>query len=182
MALDTTTRQQLLKDARIGDLSFNRSDRSLWGIRTFNGICTLVGSSRTELECYFPAMGKRSRPRRLAGRRSGVRVGQGEIGRQSVRIMKTASLMSGDATPDKQFDFGTAALQLRVLVDGKYLFGSSYYTGVSNIFRYELATGEIEALTNAETGFFRPVPLDNGSLLVFRYTGDGSSRRSSTPP
>ena len=44
MALDTTTRQQrmLLKDARIGDLSFNRSDRSLWGIRTFNGICTLV--------------------------------------------------------------------------------------------------------------------------------------------
>ena len=57
--------------------------------------------------------------------------------------------------------------------DGKYLFGSSYYTGVSNIFRYELATGEIEALTNAETGFFRPVPLDNGSLLVFRYTGEG---------
>ena len=46
-------------------------------------------------------------------------------------------------------------------------------TGVSNIFRYELATGEIEALTNAETGFFRPVPTDNGSLLVFRYTGDG---------
>jgi hypothetical protein len=44
---------------------------------------------------------------------------------------------------------------------------------VSNIFRYELASGEMEALTNAETGFFRPVPLDNGSLLVFRYTGDG---------
>src|SRR5688572_10088861 len=37
IALDTETRQQrtLLKDARIGDLSFNRSDRSLWGIRTF---------------------------------------------------------------------------------------------------------------------------------------------------
>ena len=57
--------------------------------------------------------------------------------------------------------------------DGRYLFGSSYYTGVSNIFRYEVATGELEALTNAETGFFRPVPLDDGSLLVFRYTGEG---------
>ena len=44
---------------------------------------------------------------------------------------------------------------------------------MSNIFRYEIATGEIEALTNAETGFFRPVPLDDGSLLVFRYTGEG---------
>jgi hypothetical protein len=52
-------------------------------------------------------------------------------------------------------------------------FGSSYYTGVSNIFRYELATGELEAMTNAETGFFRPVPLDDGSMLVFRFTGDG---------
>jgi hypothetical protein len=57
--------------------------------------------------------------------------------------------------------------------DSRYLFGSSYYTGVSNIFRYEIATGELEALTNAETGFFRPVPLNDGSLLVFRYTGDG---------
>ena len=28
-------------------------------------------------------------------------------------------------------------------------------------------------MTNAETGFFRPVPLDDGSLLVFRYTGNG---------
>ena len=61
--------------------------------------------------------------------------------------------------------------------DGRYLFGSSYYTGVSNIFRYELATGELEAMTNAETGFFRPVPLDDGRLLVFRYTGNGACRR-----
>ena len=38
---DDTQQRMLLKDARIGDL-FNRSDRSLWGIRTFNGICTLV--------------------------------------------------------------------------------------------------------------------------------------------
>ena len=32
----------LMKDARIGDLAFNRADRSLWGIRHLNGICTLV--------------------------------------------------------------------------------------------------------------------------------------------
>ena len=42
--LDPATKHQriLMKDARIGDLVFNRSDKSLWGIRHLNGICTLV--------------------------------------------------------------------------------------------------------------------------------------------
>ena len=57
--------------------------------------------------------------------------------------------------------------------DGRYLYGSSYYTGVSNIFRYEVATGEVEAVSNAETGFFRPVPLADGRLVVLTYTGAG---------
>jgi hypothetical protein len=57
--------------------------------------------------------------------------------------------------------------------DGRYLYGSSYFTGVSNIFRYEVATGAIEAVSNAETGFFRPVPLADGRLVVLNYTGDG---------
>ena len=64
--------------------------------------------------------------------------------------------------------------------DGRYLYGSSYYTGVSNIFRYEVATGEVEAVSNAETGFFRPVPLADGRLLVLTYTGRVSFPRSST--
>ena len=53
------------------------------------------------------------------------------------------------------------------------LYGSSYYTGVSNIFRYELETGKLEAVTNTETGFFRPIPLGGDELIVFRYTGTG---------
>jgi hypothetical protein len=36
-----------------------------------------------------------------------------------------------------------------------------------------VATGSLEAMTNAETGFFRPIPLKDDSLLVFRYTGAG---------
>jgi hypothetical protein len=31
----------------------------------------------------------------------------------------------------------------------------------------------MEALTNSETGFFQPTVMPDGSLLVFRYTGDG---------
>ncbi|MEP7084784.1 MAG: hypothetical protein ABI854_08610, partial [Betaproteobacteria bacterium] len=57
--------------------------------------------------------------------------------------------------------------------DGRYLYGSSYYSGVSNIYRYETATGKIDAVSNAEVGFFRPVPLADGKLLVLDYTAEG---------
>jgi hypothetical protein len=44
---------------------------------------------------------------------------------------------------------------------------------VSNIFRYDLAADSIDILTNAETGFFRPLPLGGDSMVAFRYTGQG---------
>ncbi len=65
--------------------------------------------------------------------------------------------------PLSEFRFGQCVPESFVFTrDGRYLYGSSYYTGVSNIFRYEVATGKIEAVSNAETGFFRPVPLADG--------------------
>ena len=57
--------------------------------------------------------------------------------------------------------------------DGRYLYGSSYTTGVSNLFRYDLQTKKLEALSNAESGLFRPVPLADGSLIAFEYTSKG---------
>jgi len=44
MRVDPVTHEtrMLQKDLRVGDLVFNRTDRSLWGIRHLNGICTLV--------------------------------------------------------------------------------------------------------------------------------------------
>ena len=51
--------------------------------------------------------------------------------------------------------------------------GSSYYTGVSNVFRYDLGRKELEVLSNAETGLFRPLALPDGSLLAFEYGSDG---------
>ncbi len=44
---------------------------------------------------------------------------------------------------------------------------------MSNIFRYDLASGKLDAVSNTETGFFRPVPLGDDGLVIFRYTGRG---------
>jgi len=44
---------------------------------------------------------------------------------------------------------------------------------VSNIYRYEIATETLTAVSNAETGFFRPLPLDASQLIVLRYAAKG---------
>ena len=43
-ALDPITGQSrtLMRDVRVGDLAFDPADSSLWGVRHFNGISTLV--------------------------------------------------------------------------------------------------------------------------------------------
>jgi hypothetical protein len=44
---------------------------------------------------------------------------------------------------------------------------------VSNLYRYDLASARIDALTNAQTGYFRPLQLPDGRLLAFDYAGQG---------
>lgn len=168
----------LLKDARIGELVFNKADRSLWGVRHLNGIATLVRIPYPYNEWNqihsFP-YGQLLYDLDISPDGQLLSTSFGEInGDQSLRIFNIEKLLEGDITPEKEFDFGQAVPEAFVFTpDGRYLFGSSYFTGISNIFRFELATEEIEAVSNAESGFFRPVPLDDESLLVFRYTGEG---------
>ena len=95
-------------------------------------------------------------------------------GDQFLRVWELKKVLAGDMKPLSEFRFGQSVPEsFAFSKDGRYLYGSSYYTGVSNIFRYEVATGAIEAVSNAEIGFFRPVPLADGRLVVLNYTADG---------
>jgi len=88
--------------------------------------------------------------------------------------MNIDELMDGDTTFATLYNFGNSNPGNFVFGDnGRYLYGASYYTGVSNIFRYDLAADSMEALSNCETGFFRPIPISEESLIVFRYSTKG---------
>src|SRR4029077_14111199 len=91
-----------------------------------------------------------------------------------LRVWNLDKLLTGDVTPLSEFRFGQATPESFVFSpDGRYLYGSSYYTGVSNIYRYEVANGDVQAVSNTDTGFFRPVPLADGRLIVLTYTAEG---------
>ena len=180
IAIDVDSGKQtlLLKEARIGSLAFNPVDRSLMGVRHDSGLATLVRIpypyDRWETVHEFgygvvPSELDVSADGRLLSA-SITDVG----GDQFLRVWTLASLLAGDSAPLSEFRFGQSAPESFVFTkDGRYLYGSSYYTGVSNIFRYEVATGDVKAVSNAETGFFRPIPMADGRLVVFSYTGQG---------
>lgn len=168
----------LLRDARIGDLVFNPKDRSLWGLRHLNGYVTLVRmpEPRTSWnQVHTFDFGEIPFDLDISPDGTLLSASFGEVdGKQSVRIYRLEDLLAGGATATAQFDLGASTPEGFVFSpDGRYLYGSAYYTGVSNIFRYELATGALEAVSNAETGYFRPVPRADGSLIVYEYAGDG---------
>ena len=168
----------LLKDARIGELVYSAADKALFGIRTLNGLATLVRLEppyREWRSLYTWPYGEVAYDLDLSADAALVSFSHGDAsGRQSLRIVKLDTLTQGDVTPVAQFDFGTAIPSNFVFSpDGRFLYGSSYYTGVSNIFRYDLASAKLDAVSNTETGFFRPIPIGGDELVVFRYTGKG---------
>jgi hypothetical protein len=181
LALDTVSgaEHMLQKDARIGDLVYNRSDRSLWGIRHLNGIVTLVRMEYPYTDyhqVYSWPYGEIAYDLDISPDGKLLSVSHTAIdGDQALHLLSVETLLRGsDATPVASFDFGTAVPEGFVFApDGRSLYGSSYYTGVSNIYRYDIASRKIEALSNAQTGFFRPVPLPDGRLLAFDFTGQG---------
>jgi hypothetical protein len=185
-ALDLRTgkSRMLLKAARIGDIVYNPTDQSLWGLRLISGYVQLVRIpfpyTQWQSLYVFPAREKAlDLDLSPDGSLASVSVsgpGQRPESPQvtEVRVLRTDGLIKGDATPLHSFAMGAAVPESFVFSqDGRYLYGSSYYTGVSNIYRYELATETLTAVSNAETGFFRPLPLDEPRLVVLRYAANG---------
>ena len=175
---DTGKSRILLKDARIGDLVFNRSDKSLWGIRHLNGYASLVRIPYPYAEWNliesFP-YGTVPYDLDISPDGQFLSTSVGNIrGKHSLQVHAIEDLLANDLKPEQEFNFGdTLPEGFTFSPDGRFLFGSSFYTGVSNLFRFEVATGDLEAVSNAETGFFRPVPIDNETLVAYTYTGEG---------
>jgi hypothetical protein len=165
-------------DLRVGDIAFNPADRSLLGVRYELGYAALVRIPypyeewKTLHEFPYGVI-----PFDLDVSADGKLLSASvtEVnGDQYLRVWELARVGAGEMTPLAWFKFGQAVPESFVFSrDGRYLYGSSYYTGVSNIFRFEVATAEMEAVSNTDTDLFRPVPLADGRLLVLAYTSDG---------
>ncbi|HUI65524.1 MAG TPA: hypothetical protein VL126_11855, partial [Bacteroidota bacterium] len=177
--LQSGNTRRLIENSRVGDLAFNAADKSLWGVQHHEGLSRIVRMPppySTVEQLLVLDYGKDIfdidiSPDGMSLTGSFVEIS----GRQTLVRMETANLLKGDGRYETliAFDNNTSPEGFIFSRDGKHLFGSSYYSGVSNIFRYDLETKQQHVLTNAETGFFLPVPVSDDSLLAFTYTGEG---------
>ncbi len=176
--------RMLYKAARIGDLAFNAADRSLWGLRHNRGMVMLVRMPYPYTEWKAVSVFKLAEQAMdldispdgkwlaVTVTRPGAKPTTVPI--SEVRVLSAEAAASGDVTPVQRVELeGAVAEDFVFSPDGKYLFGSSYYTGVSNIYRYDLASEELEAVSNTAVGFFKPLPIDDATLIVQRYSGLG---------
>ncbi len=180
IALDLKTGDSrvLLRNSRIGDLAFNQADRSLWGVRHDNGFSTLVRLPYPYNEwnqVYTLPYGRDLFDLDVASDGSALIASMSEIsGAQRLVRMDLASLLQGNTTPEVLYEFGDWSPSNFVFsADGSFLYGSSYYSGVSNIYRYDVEHRRMQPLSNAESGYFKPVPLPGDSLVVFEYSRQG---------
>ncbi|MFH1212708.1 MAG: hypothetical protein V1681_01340, partial [Candidatus Neomarinimicrobiota bacterium] len=169
---------RLITDVRTGDLAFDPADKSIWGVRHENGISTLV-RIRSPYKDYSAVhafqygtdlydLDISPDGKYLTGAMTFV------DGKQKLVCFEVAKLLNHQADYEELFDFElTGPANFVFSADGRYLYGTSYYSGVSNVYRYDFNARDMSIISNTETGFFRPVPVNADSLIAFQYSARG---------
>lgn len=185
--LETGLSRRLQRDFRTGDLTFNRADKSIWGVKHLNGMSTIVripeqNQDSTKEDPYSDWEQILTLPygsdvfdldmapdgKLLSAAVSDYR------GNQSLMLYHIDTLQAKILKTDTIFNFEVSSPQsFRFTEDGKFLYGVSYYSGVSNVFRVSVSDKKISAMSNSLTGLFRPVPVSEDSIFAFRFCSDG---------
>jgi len=170
--------KNLIKYDRAGNLVYNRRDHAVYGVQSMSGRSTLIRILPPYTkwqELYTLPFGKDFSDldispdgQLLSGTLSDIQ------GRQKLVLFRISDLLEGKSEFRLIYEFeDNPAANFVFSPDGKFLFGTSYYTGASNIFRISLETSSADILTNATSGFFRPVPISKDSMLVLEFAQNG---------
>lgn len=169
---------RLITDIRTGDLAWNPTDKTIWGVRHENGISTLVRISPpyddyTAIHAFqygtdLYDLDISPDGKNLTGALTFL------DGKQKLVCFEIARLLDRQAGYEELFDFElTSPGNFVFSADGRYLYGTAYYSGVSNVYRYDFPARDMSIISNVTTGLFRPLPVNDDSLIAFQYTAKG---------
>jgi hypothetical protein len=170
--------KMLLEDIRTGDLAFNTIDKSIWGVRHFNGISTLVRIPYPYEEwnqIYSLDYGQDLYDINISPDGTSLVGALARInGEQLLIRFDINKLLNQDFSIDTLYNFeGSIPANFSYSPDGKFLYGSSYYSGVSNIYRWDNESRDMSPITNCKTGYFNPKVYKPDSLIALRYRSNG---------
>ncbi len=176
--LSSGRHRELLKNVRTGDLAVNPVDQSLWGIQHHNGFSSLVRfpkpytSWQTVMTLDY---GRDIFDMDVSPDGKTISASLIEAsGDQQLVALDIEKLLKGHSTFQPLHTFeNNSPENFTFSPDSRYLYGTSYFSGVSNVFRYDLQEHKLDALTNVETGLFRPIPISSTQMIAYKYTSRG---------
>src|SRR4029077_15727636 len=155
MELDVATgnTRMLLEDQRIGDIALDPADKSIWGIRRQSGIDTLVrirAAHDSWNQVVTFTYGHTLSDLDISPDGQLLAASTAEInGEQRLEVYRISDLLNGTVTPVAFMALGQSGPESGAFSpDGKYLYATAYYTGVSNVYRLEIASNKVEAVSN----------------------------------
>ena len=99
---------------------------------------------------------------------------QGDNGEHTLMLFRAEDLAMALFKPEKLVTWDDCNLgQFRFSLDDRYLIGSSYYTGVSNLWQVNIETHKMEMLTNTDIGLFAPLEIAPDTLMALEFERDG---------
>ena len=99
---------------------------------------------------------------------------EGDNGEQSLLLFNLEELAEANFHVEELLTWEDSNLgQFRFSLDDKYLLGSSYYTGISNLWQINIATREMELLSNTDIGLFAPLEIAPDHLIALEFERDG---------
>lgn len=100
----------------------------------------------------------------------------GTKGQQSLVMFNTDDLENNSPTSQTLYTLYDSNLtQFRFSADDSRLVGTSYYTGVANIWEYDMATGDFNLLSNTQTGLYAPYLAANDTIYALESHSEGMS-------
>ncbi len=175
--IKTGNKKELFKDYRTGDITVSPVSHELWGVQHDAGYASLMYSAYPYRKMTpLINFGAEDNVFNLSVSPSGkylAAVLHRASGEQSIILVNTINLKTTGKFQFETLSDKGSPENPSWSPDEKYIFWDAYTNGVSNIYRYNLETSTVEALSNTLTGLFRPLYLSADSLFAFEFSTDG---------
>lgn len=180
-SLDKKRVTKKMKYQRVSNLCYDNAGDVLYGLMSHGGVNHLVKYDSTlekrEVLYSFPFGVSVSDLDVSHDGGKIVAAVLGTKGEHSLVMFDVDELENGNPSYTTLYTLDDANLtQFRFSADDSRLLGSSQYTGVANIWEYELATGEFNLLSNTQTGLYAPyLAEDMTTIYALESHADGMS-------
>ena len=169
--------KMLFENCRVGSLTVSPVTHELWGLEHSSGLVSIVYSPYPyhNLNKLFQ-FNFGEEIQQLAVSPSGERLAaviHHSNGEQKIILLNTDSLKNnGELIYSTVYENGSPE-NVSWSNDEQYIYWNAYTSGVSNIYRMQMSTQRVEAISHTLRGLFRPLYLNQDYIFAFEFTSKG---------